>query len=89
MTTPDERRRTLVQAGAFLKELRGNQSLPDAVRQEHIDCCATTRACGRSNISPTLPKAFRAGARWSRSTILAGFGATHMGCIRVDNSQTP
>ena len=34
MTTPDERRRTLVQAGAFLKELRGNQSLPEAVRQE-------------------------------------------------------
>ncbi|PRH81282.1 BPSL0761 family protein [Arenimonas caeni] len=34
MTTPDERRRTLVQAGAFLKELRGNRSLPEAVRQE-------------------------------------------------------
>ncbi len=34
MTTPDERRRTLVQAGAFLKELRGNRSLPQTVRQE-------------------------------------------------------
>lgn len=34
MTTPDERRRTLVQAGAFLKELRGNAALPEAVRQE-------------------------------------------------------
>lgn len=34
MTTPGERRRTLVQAGAFLKELRGNHSLPEAVRQE-------------------------------------------------------
>lgn len=34
MTTPDERRRTLVQVGAFLKELRGNQSLPEPLRQE-------------------------------------------------------
>lgn len=34
MATPDERRRTLVQTGAFLKELRGNRSLPEAVRQE-------------------------------------------------------
>ena len=34
MTTPDERRRTLVQTGAFLKELRGNRALPEAVRQE-------------------------------------------------------
>ena len=34
MTTPDERRRTLVQVGAFLKELRGNQSLPEPLRRE-------------------------------------------------------
>lgn len=34
MTTPDERRRTLVQAGAFLKELRGVQSLLEEVRQD-------------------------------------------------------
>ena len=34
MTTPDERRRTLVQVGAFLKELRGNQSFPGPLRQE-------------------------------------------------------
>lgn len=32
MTTPDERRRTLVQAGAFLKELHGNAALPEAIR---------------------------------------------------------
>ena len=31
MTTPYERRRTPVQAGAFLKELRCNQSVPEAV----------------------------------------------------------
>ena len=34
MTISDERRRTLVQAGTFLKELRGNRALPEAVRQE-------------------------------------------------------
>lgn len=34
MTTPDERRRTLVQVGAFLKELRSNDTLPEQVRQE-------------------------------------------------------
>ncbi|WP_290591623.1 BPSL0761 family protein [Arenimonas sp. SCN 70-307] len=34
MTTPDERRRTLVQAGAFLKELRRNDALPEQVRRE-------------------------------------------------------
>lgn len=34
MTTPDERRRTLVQAGAFLKDLRGDDSLPQPVRRE-------------------------------------------------------
>ena len=34
MTTPDERRRTFVQVGAFLKELRSNDLLPKPVRQE-------------------------------------------------------
>jgi len=34
MTTPDERRRALVQAGSLLKELRGNAALPEAVPQE-------------------------------------------------------
>ena len=66
MTTPDERRRSLVQAGAFLKELRGNRSLPEAVRQEahrllrhypslrEIDHLAriTQDAFGRSPLGP-------------------------------------
>ena len=34
MTTPDERRRTLAQVGAFLKELRSNDDLSDQVRRE-------------------------------------------------------
>ena len=34
MTTPDERRRTLVEAGAFLKEVRGNAALPKALLRE-------------------------------------------------------
>lgn len=34
MTTPDERRRTIVQTGAFLKELRGDDALPENVRRE-------------------------------------------------------
>lgn len=34
MTTPDERRRTLVQVGAFLKHLRSSDSLPEPIRHE-------------------------------------------------------
>jgi hypothetical protein len=34
MTMPDERSRTVFQTGAFLKELRANQDLPEAIRNE-------------------------------------------------------
>ena len=34
MTTPTERSRSVIQAGAFLKELRTDRTLPDAVRNE-------------------------------------------------------
>ena len=34
MTTPDERTRNLLQAGAFLKELREDKQLPDGIRGE-------------------------------------------------------
>lgn len=34
MTTPSERTRNLLQAGAFLKELRGDASMPKHVRDE-------------------------------------------------------
>ncbi|UOV05435.1 hypothetical protein MUU75_01510 [Pseudoxanthomonas mexicana] len=34
MTRPDERTRNLLQAGAFLKELAGNRTLPTTVQQE-------------------------------------------------------
>ena len=34
MTTPTERTRHLVQAGAFLRELRGNRKRPQQVRDE-------------------------------------------------------
>ena len=34
MTTPIERTRNLVQAGAFLKELRADESLPAQLRNE-------------------------------------------------------
>lgn len=34
MTRPDERTRNLLQAGAFLKELAGNRTLPPTVQQE-------------------------------------------------------
>ncbi|MGX2085603.1 BPSL0761 family protein [Xanthomonas axonopodis] len=34
MTLPDERTRNLLQAGAFLKELAGNQAVPKSVREE-------------------------------------------------------
>lgn len=34
MTTPAERMRNLVQAGALLKEIRANESLPPALRKE-------------------------------------------------------
>lgn len=34
MTTPVERMRNLVQAGAFLKEMRANESLPAQIRDE-------------------------------------------------------
>lgn len=34
MTTPEERTRSILQAGAFLKELHADTTLPDAVRQE-------------------------------------------------------
>lgn len=34
MTTPDARRRTRVQTGTFLKELRGSAALPEAIREE-------------------------------------------------------
>ncbi|QLQ27769.1 MAG: hypothetical protein HZT39_05325 [Pseudoxanthomonas sp.] len=63
MTTPDERRRALVQTGAFLKELRGNRSCLRRFARKHIDCCATIRACARSTISPGLPKTRSAEAR--------------------------
>ena len=61
MTTPDERRRTLVQAGAFLKELRGNQSLPEAVRQEahrllrHYPSLREIEHLARPRPSPPVP----------------------------------
>jgi hypothetical protein len=34
MTMPDERTRTILQAGAFLKELQADPSLPERVRRE-------------------------------------------------------
>lgn len=34
MTTPDERTRNLLQAGAFLKELREDKAVPEEIRQE-------------------------------------------------------
>lgn len=34
MTTPAERTRNLVQAGAFLQEIRADDSLPTALRKE-------------------------------------------------------
>lgn len=34
MTLPDERTRSLVQTGAFLKELRADPTLPEAIRRE-------------------------------------------------------
>jgi hypothetical protein len=34
MTTPDERTRNLLQAGAFLKELQEDKTVPEEVRQE-------------------------------------------------------
>jgi hypothetical protein len=34
MTTPTERMRNLVQAGALLKEIRANESLPEQLRKE-------------------------------------------------------
>lgn len=34
MTMPHERSRNVIQAGAFLKELRANKDLPEAVRRE-------------------------------------------------------
>lgn len=34
MTMPDERTRNVLQAGAFLKELRADQSLPEHIRNE-------------------------------------------------------
>ncbi len=34
MTTTDERTRALVQAGAFLKELRADRALPESIRKE-------------------------------------------------------
>lgn len=34
MTTPDERTRALVQAGAFLKDLRADHTLPESIRIE-------------------------------------------------------
>ena len=34
MTTPDERTRNILQAGAFLKELRVNKNVPEDIRAE-------------------------------------------------------
>ncbi|MDE2257320.1 MAG: hypothetical protein KGK05_06110 [Xanthomonadaceae bacterium] len=34
MTTPSERTRNILQAGAYLKELRADRSLPERVRNE-------------------------------------------------------
>ena len=34
MTMPAERSRTVIQAGAFLKELRANGDLPEEIRRE-------------------------------------------------------
>jgi len=34
MTTPSERTRNILQAGAFLKELRADLTLPERVREE-------------------------------------------------------
>lgn len=34
MTTPDERTRNILQAGAFLKELEADESLPERIRRE-------------------------------------------------------
>lgn len=34
MTMPAERSRTVIQAGAFLKELRANSDLPEEIRNE-------------------------------------------------------
>lgn len=34
MTTPKERSRNVIQAGAFLKELRANEDLPERIRDE-------------------------------------------------------
>lgn len=34
MPTPNERTRKLIQTGAFLKELRADESLPEAIHNE-------------------------------------------------------
>ena len=34
MTTPSERTRNILQAGAFLKELRADKSMPERIRNE-------------------------------------------------------
>ncbi|WP_425609659.1 BPSL0761 family protein [Xanthomonas arboricola] len=54
MTLPDERTRNLLQSGAFLKELAGNQAAPKSVRQEAIGCCIITRHSVISKPSPNM-----------------------------------
>ena len=67
MTTPDERHRTLVQVGGFLKEIRSNDALPEAMRREahrllrhyptlhevEMLAAATSGSWGGSLLSPT------------------------------------
>ncbi|WP_338029232.1 BPSL0761 family protein [Frateuria edaphi] len=53
MTTPDERTRSLLQAGAFLKELATDPLVPPAIRQEasrllrHFPKASTVRLLAR------------------------------------------
>lgn len=77
MTTPDERTRTLLQAGAFLKELSRNPGVSDAIREEarrlvrHYPTVSTLQLLASldsgsniltTDIDPTWVKEYPAGA---------------------------
>jgi hypothetical protein len=58
MTTLDEQRRTLVQVGAFLEEIRSNNALPEAMRREahrllrHYQPCLRSKCWPRQRAAP-------------------------------------
>ena len=75
MTTPDERRRTLVQTGAFLKEMRGNRSLPEEVRQEAhrlLRHYPIAYLAGHEHIAPGRKQDPGPGFDWARLKHLPG-----------------